>query len=135
MEANCNPNGIGLVKLFGRSSGYVAMFATLAARDVNICLIPEVPFNLYGENGLLDYIFKRIEIKHHAVIVVGEGAGFAVKDYNIEVSGKTDKSGNPVLPDIVLIAITVLNLRKMRFIVRSRDTLILVLVLLIIIPA
>ena len=49
------------------------MFATLAARDVNICLIPEVPFNLYGENGLLDYIFKRIEIKHHAVIVVGEG--------------------------------------------------------------
>ena len=171
MEANCNPNGIGLVKLFGRSSGYVAMFATLAARDVNICLIPEVLFNLYGENGLLDYIFKRIEIKHHAVIVVGEGAGFAVKDYNVEVSGKTDKSGNPVLPDIgvllreeikkkgqkagmeinlkyidptyivragrriVLIAITVLNLRKMRFIVRSRDTLILVLVLLIIIPA
>lgn len=100
VEANCNPNGIGLVKLFGRSSGYVAMFATLAARDVNICLIPEVPFNLYGENGLLDYIFKRIEIKHHAVIVVGEGAGFAVKDYNVEVSGKTDKSGNPVLPDI-----------------------------------
>ena len=100
VEANCNPNGIGLVKLFGRSSGYVAMYATLAARDVNICLIPEIPFNLYGENGLLDYIFKRIEIKHHAVIVVGEGAGFAVKDYDVKVSGKTDKSGNPVLPDI-----------------------------------
>ena len=100
VEANCNPNGIGLVKLFGRSSGFVAMYATLAARDVNICLIPEVPFNLYGENGLLDYIFKRLEIKHHVVIVVGEGAGFAVKDYDVKVSGKTDKSGNPVLPDI-----------------------------------
>ena len=100
VEANCNPNGIGLVKLFGRSSGFVAMYATLAARDVNICLIPEVPFNLYGENGLLDYIFKRLEIKHHVVIVVGEGAGFAVKDYDVKVSGKTDKSGNPLLPDI-----------------------------------
>lgn len=100
VEANCNPNGIGLVKLFGRSSGFVAMYATLAARDVNICLIPEVPFNLYGENGLLDYIFKRIEIKHHVVIVVGEGAGFAVKDYDVKASGQTDKSGNPVLPDI-----------------------------------
>ena len=100
VEANCNPNGIGLVKLFGRSSGFVAMYATLAARDVNICLIPEVPFNLYGENGLLDYIFKRLEIKHHVVIVVGEGAGFAVKDYDVKISGKTDKSGNPVLPDI-----------------------------------
>ena len=100
VEANCNPNGIGLVKLFGRSSGFVAMYSTLAARDVNICLIPEVPFNLYGENGLLDYIFKRLEIKHHVVIVVGEGAGFAVKDYDVKVSGKTDKSGNPVLPDI-----------------------------------
>ena len=100
VEANCHPHGIGLVNLFGRSSGFVAMYATLAARDVNICLIPEVPFNLYGENGLLDYIFKRLEIKHHVVIVVGEGAGFAVKDYDVKVSGKTDKSGNPVLPDI-----------------------------------
>ena len=103
VEANCNANGIGLVKLFGRSSGFVAMYSTLASRDVNICLVPEVPFNLYGENGLIDYIFKRIKIKHHCVIVVGEGAGFAVRDFNIELSGKTDKSGNPVLPDIGLI--------------------------------
>ena len=79
------------------------MYSTLASRDVNICLVPEVPFNLYGENGLIDYIFKRIKIKHHCVIVVGEGAGFAVRDFNIELSGKTDKSGNPVLPDIGLI--------------------------------
>ena len=52
---------------------------------------------------VIDYIFKRIKIKHHCVIVVGEGAGFAVRDFNIELSGKTDKSGNPVLPDIGLI--------------------------------
>ena len=81
VEANCNLNGIGLVKLFGRSSGFVAMLATLAARDVNICLIPEIPFNLYGEGGLLDFIFKRMEVKEHCVIVVGDGARFSVKDY------------------------------------------------------
>ena len=81
VEANCNLNGIGLVKLFGRSSGFVAMLSTLAARDVNICLIPEIPFNLYGDNGLLDFIFQRIQIKEHCVIVVSDGARFSIKDY------------------------------------------------------
>ncbi len=81
VEANCNLNGIGLVKLFGRSSGFVAMLSTLAARDVNICLIPEIPFNLYGENGLLDFIFQRMQVKEHCVIVVSDGARFSVKDY------------------------------------------------------
>ena len=60
VEANSNLNGIGLVKLFGRSSGFVAMLSTLAARDVNISIISKIPFNLYGENGLLDFIFQRI---------------------------------------------------------------------------
>lgn len=100
VEANCSPNGIGLVKLFGRSSGYVAMYATLAARDVNICLIPEAPFHLYGENGLLEFLFKRLEIKKHCVLVVGEGASDALLDFKVQQSDNTDKSGNPVLPDI-----------------------------------
>ena len=95
VEANCNLNGIGLVKLFGRSSGFVAMLSTLAARDVNICLIPEIPFNLYGENGLLSFIFQRIKIKEHCVIVVSDGARLSVKDY------KT-KNGKPV-EDIGLV--------------------------------
>ena len=95
VEANCNLNGIGLVKLFGRSSGFVAMLSTLAARDVNICLIPEIPFNLYGKNGLLSFIFQRIKIKEHCVIVVSDGAKYSVKDY------KT-KNGKPV-EDIGLV--------------------------------
>ena len=95
VEANCNLNGIGLVKLFGRSSGFVAMLSALAARDVNICLIPEIPFNLYGENGLLSFIFQRIKIKEHCVIVVSDGAKYSVKDY------KT-KNGRPV-EDIGLV--------------------------------
>lgn len=75
VEANCVHNGIGLVKLFGRACGFIALQSTQASRDVNICLIPEAKFNLYGENGLLGFIFKRLKIKGHCVIVVAEGAG------------------------------------------------------------
>jgi 6-phosphofructokinase 1 len=74
--------------------------AALASRDVNICLIPESGFHLYGDHGLLDFLFKRLEIKQHCVIVVAEGAGSAILDKTIQGTGKTDKSGNPILPDI-----------------------------------
>jgi 6-phosphofructokinase 1 len=100
VEANCVPNGIGLVKLFGRGCGYIALNSSLASRDVNICLIPETGFNLYGDYGLLEYIFNRLAIKNHCLIVVAEGAGSAVLDLKIEETGKTDKSGNSILPDI-----------------------------------
>ena len=52
--------GVGLVKLMGRHSGFIALYATLANRDVNVCLIPEARFNLDGENGLLQYITNRL---------------------------------------------------------------------------
>ncbi len=101
VEANCNLNGIGLVKLFGRSSGFVAMLATLAARDVNICLIPEIPFNLYGEGGLLDFIFRRIEVKEHCVIVVSDGARFSVKDYKPANNRPIDDIGLLIKKEII----------------------------------
>ena len=101
VEANCNLNGIGLVKLFGRSSGFVAMLATLAARDVNICLIPEIPFNLYGQGGLLDFIFKRIEVKEHCVIVVSDGARFSVKDYKPSNGRTIDDIGLLIKNEII----------------------------------
>src|SRR5439155_15516824 len=44
-------NGVGLVKLMGRDSGFIACFAALAGNDVNFTLIPEVPFDLDGPNG------------------------------------------------------------------------------------
>lgn len=103
VEANCVPNGIGLVKLFGRSCGFIALQSTLASRDVNICLIPESSFELYGEYGLLEFLMKRLEIKKHCVIVVAEGAASGVLDLQIKDSGKTDKSGNPILPDIGIL--------------------------------
>ena len=101
VEANCNLNGIGLVKLFGRTSGFVAMLATLAARDVNICLIPEIPFNLYGDNGLLDFIFQRIQVKEHCVIVVSDGARFSVKDYKTSNGRPIEDIGLVIKKEII----------------------------------
>ena len=101
VEANCNLNGIGLVKLFGRSSGFVAMLSTLAARDVNICLIPEIPFNLYGDNGLLEFIFQRIQIKEHCVIVVSDGARFSVKDYKTSNGRPVEDIGLVIKKEII----------------------------------
>jgi len=100
VEALSSHNGIGLVKLFGRSCGFITLQAALSSRDTNICLIPESKFNLYGEHGLIEFLFKRLEAKHHCVIVVAEGAGDAVLDLKIDSTGRFDKSGNPVLPDI-----------------------------------
>lgn len=37
--------GIGLVRLMGRDAGFIAMEATNASRDVDICLIPEAKFS------------------------------------------------------------------------------------------
>ena len=71
-EATGARNGIGLVKLMGRDSGFIAAFTTLADSQVNYCLIPEAPFTLAG---LLRSLEKRLKQRGHAVIVVAEGAG------------------------------------------------------------
>jgi 6-phosphofructokinase 1 len=71
-EAKGARNGIGLVKLMGRESGFIAVFAALARSDVNICLIPEVPFSM---EKLLANVRERLQNRGHAVIVVAEGAG------------------------------------------------------------
>lgn len=74
-EARAVLNGIGLVKLMGRDSGFIAAGATLASGEVNYCLIPEQPFELEGARGLLFVLEERLRRKSHAVIVVAEGAG------------------------------------------------------------
>lgn len=83
MEAFSGEFGIGLVKVMGRAAGHIALEASLSQRGVNILLIPEVPWELYGEKGLLEYIFKFIMMKHKMVIVVAEGAGESLKDYKV----------------------------------------------------
>ena len=96
VEALGVENGIGLVKLMGRQSGFIAAHATLALKEVNHVLVPEQPFCLEGEGGLLQSLEARLEARNHAVIVCAEGAGQNL----CGEPGETDKSGNPVLGDI-----------------------------------
>ncbi|CAD6271513.1 unnamed protein product [Miscanthus lutarioriparius] len=102
VEACSAENGIGLVKLMGRYSGFIAMYATLASRDVDCCLIPESPFYLDGEGGLLQYVEKRLKENKHMVIVVAEGAGQDLIAKSIATSDQQDASGNKLLLDIGL---------------------------------
>ena len=98
-EAAGYPNGIGLLKLMGRHSGFIAATATLAQQDVNFVLIPEVDFDLDGPNGLSSAIEKRLADRGHAVIVAAEGAG--QRFFNDEKTER-DASGNIKLKDIGL---------------------------------
>lgn len=94
-EATCNmPNGIGIVKLMGRSAGYIALHATMSSGDVDLCLVPEVPTVLEGELGCLPHLRRRVKEQGYAVVVVAEGAGEDV----LGVSTQTDASGNKKLP-------------------------------------
>ena len=99
VEASCAVNGIGLVKVMGRESGFIAAYTALGTRDVNFVLVPEVPFDLDGENGLLANLQRRLERRGHAVIVVAEGAG---QEHLEAVSTECDPSGNKKLGDIGL---------------------------------
>jgi len=98
VEAECVTNGIGLVKLMGRESGYIAANATLASGDVNFCLVPEVDFDLEGDRGLFAAVERRLKERQHAVIVVAEGAG--QKFFKDNPTPEKDASGNPKLGDI-----------------------------------
>eukprot|EP00826_Nyctotherus_ovalis_P065531 TRINITY_DN9636_c0_g1_i15.p1 TRINITY_DN9636_c0_g1~~TRINITY_DN9636_c0_g1_i15.p1 ORF type:complete len:439 (+),score=98.41 TRINITY_DN9636_c0_g1_i15:181-1497(+) len=98
VEANSAEYGVGLVKVMGRYAGHIAMHAALANRDVNICLIPESPFDVYGEKGLFEYIMKRLKERHHCVIVMSEGVGAAVRDVVLKKSKAKDASGNLIPP-------------------------------------
>ncbi len=89
-------NGIGIVKVMGRESGFIAAHTALANNEVNFVLIPEIDFDLEGEYGLFNTIRKRLERRHHAVLCIAEGAG---QQYLKEKKG-TDDSGNKILGDI-----------------------------------
>ena len=94
-EANGAFNGLGLVKLMGRDSGFIAAYAALATTVVNFCLVPEVPFTLEG-------LFKALESRYssgktHAVIAVAEGAG---QDLFNGQEERRDASGNILKNDI-----------------------------------
>jgi len=97
IEAKSAPDGIGLVQVMGRDSGFIAAHTTLSTSDVNFCLIPEVPFVIEGENGLLRSLEKRLDKRGHAVILVAEGAGRNLLDSKDKTYGMI----GPHLKDVV----------------------------------
>jgi 6-phosphofructokinase 1 len=97
-ESKGAPNGIGLVKVMGRDSGFIAAGAAAASQEVNFALIPEIPLVLDGPTGFLAALHRRMMQRHHAVIVVAEGAGQDL----MEQLEETDISGNRKKADIGL---------------------------------
>ncbi len=98
IEARNSINGVGLVKVMGRESGFIAAKTSLAQSDVNFCLIPEDPFAHRGRSGSLTTRNERLQDRGHAVILVAEGAGQDL----LPKTGKTDASGNVKYNDIGL---------------------------------
>lgn len=100
-EAAASPDGIGIVKLMGRHSGFIACYASLALNAADIVLIPEVPFALEGKDGLLARVEQHVRSKGYVVIVVAEGAGQdLLKERGLLQDDATDASGNAKLGDI-----------------------------------
>lgn len=96
VEATAAPNGISIIKLMGRYSGFIASFAALADTSADFVLIPEVPFELDGPGGFLEHLESRMREKGHAVIVTAEGAGQEHFSGDLGI----DASGNKKLADI-----------------------------------
>jgi len=92
-EATGARNGIGLVKLMGRDSGFIAAYSTLVDSQVNFCLVPEIPFTLAA---FLRSLEERLTRRGHAVVVVAEGAGQEL----LTATSECDASGNVKLCDI-----------------------------------
>jgi 6-phosphofructokinase 1 len=99
-EAKGAYNGVGLIHVMGRDSGFIAAYAALANSHVNYCLVPEEQFCLEGgANALFTNLKRRLEKRHHAVIIVAEGAG---QEFFNGKTAKHDKSGNKLHNNIGL---------------------------------
>lgn len=100
VEAKSANHGVGLVKVMGRDSGFIAATTALASNETNFVLIPEVPFEMDGPQGLLKSLEDRLEKRGHAVILVAEGAG---QELFKNVPVRKDASGNKLKNDIGLL--------------------------------
>lgn len=96
-EAEGAENGIGIVKLMGRDSGFITATASLANSVVDFCLIPETSFEVDGPSSINEAIQTRLAQNNHAVIVVAEGAG---QDLFKDTQTRIDASGNVLKDDI-----------------------------------
>ena len=69
-EAKDTENAIGIVKLMGRSCGWIALSACLSSYNVDVCLIPEYGFRI---SKLKQYVIDKVRAKGYCLIVVAEG--------------------------------------------------------------
>jgi len=92
VEAECNANCMGLVKLMGRHAGFIAQHACLAARNVDLCLVPEMDIDM---ETVKEYIAEMMAKRPHCVVVIAEGLG----DTLIKSTG-ADAGGNKTLADV-----------------------------------
>ncbi|MEO0553095.1 MAG: ATP-dependent 6-phosphofructokinase [Bacteroidota bacterium] len=99
-EARGAYNGISIIKLMGRDSGFIAASAALSMPVVNFVLIPEMDFSLRGDQGFLQRLKDRLDNRKHAVIVVAEGAGQNLFE---GAEKQKDASGNVLHNDIGLL--------------------------------
>jgi 6-phosphofructokinase 1 len=103
VEATSHRNGIGIVKLMGRYAGFIAHHAALANNEVDFCIIPELPYELEGQNGLYERVVERVKAKGHCLIVVAEGAEEGlISEKRISKEERRDGSGNLIYDDIGL---------------------------------
>lgn len=100
VEARAAVNGVGLVKLMGRHSGFIACYAALANHVADVVLIPEVAFRLDGPTGFLASLQQRVTERGSVVVVVAEGAGQDLLTGASATAPDTDASGNTRLADI-----------------------------------
>lgn len=96
-EAKGAHNGIAIVKLMGRQSGFIAATAALATQEANFVLVPETNFSLHGQKGFITVLKERIKTRGHSMIIVAEGAGQYLFE---EEETRTDASGNLKFKDI-----------------------------------
>ena len=101
VEARSMRFGVGLVKLMGRSSGFIAAQASIASGEVDVCLLPEVAFDV---ERVMSYIYGRLRRRGFCTVVIAEGAAQDKMRAELAAAGNTlpdntDASGNPVLLD------------------------------------
>lgn len=103
VEADGFPLGLGLVKVMGRNSGFIAMHAALGSRVVDLCLVPEVDFYFDGPGGIIEHLTNRLLANDKVVVVVAEGAGqklIAQQNEHNQKEQQKDLSGNTKLEDV-----------------------------------
>ena len=100
-EASGFPNGLGVVKVMGRNSGFIALHSALGSCVADLCLVPEVNFYLDGPGGVVEHLYERILTNGKAVVVVAEGAGQdLITADSAAGDAVTGASGNVLLDDV-----------------------------------